>query len=64
LPTYSPNLNPIEEAFSKAKGILRKAEARPLESLFETTAGALSALSEEDARGFFWHCGYPTRRAH
>ena len=35
LPPYSPDLNPIEEAFSKVKGILRKAEARTREALVE-----------------------------
>ena len=58
LPAYSPDLNPIEEAFSKAKGILKKAKARTLQALFEATATALSAVGEEDARGFFGHCGY------
>ena len=60
LPAYSPDLNPIEEAFSKAKGILKKAKARTLQALFEATATALSAVGEEDARGFFGHCGYLT----
>ncbi len=64
LPAYSPDLNPIEEAFSKAKGILRKAKARTLEALFEATARALRAVGEEDARGFFGHCGYLMPRAH
>jgi transposase len=65
LPSYSPDLNPIEEAFfSKAKGILKKAKARTLDALFEATAEALSAVGEQDARGFFGHCGYPAPRAH
>ena len=64
LPAYSPDLNPIEEAFSKAKGILKKAKARTLQALFEATARALSAVSEEDARGFFGHCGYPATQDH
>lgn len=58
LPPYSPDLNPIEEAFSKIKGILRKAEARTREVLVEALGSALSSVSEEDARGFFEHCGY------
>jgi transposase len=64
LPAYSPDLNPIEEAFSKAKGILKKAKARTLQALFEATARALSAVGEEDARGFFGHCGYPATQDH
>jgi transposase len=58
LPSYSPDLNPIEEAFSKIKGIVRKAEARTKESLVEAIGWALSAVSSEDARAFFEHCGY------
>jgi transposase len=64
LPSYSPDMNPIEEAFSKVKGILRKAKARTLEALFEATAQALSMLSADDARGYFEHCGYSTSQDH
>jgi transposase len=58
LPPYSPDLNPIEEAFSKVKGILRKAESRRREALVEAIGGAISAVTAKDARGFFEHCGY------
>jgi len=58
LPSYSPDFNPIEEAFSKIKGLIRKAEARSREALLEAMAMAISALSCEDACGFFEHCGY------
>ena len=62
LPSYSPDFNPIEEAFSKIKGLIRKAEARTREgtreALVEAIASALSAVTTEDARGFFEHCGY------
>ena len=58
LPPYSPDFNPIEQAFSKIKGILRRAEARARESLIEAMGLALSAVSARDARGFFGHCGY------
>jgi transposase len=64
LPAYSPDFNPIEEAFSKVKAVLRRAKARVLEALFEVTEEALSAVSSEDARGYFGHCGYTTPRAH
>ncbi|MEW6637550.1 MAG: IS630 family transposase [Actinomycetota bacterium] len=63
LPAYSPDLNPIEEAFSKVKAILKKAKARTLDALFEATHRALGAVRSEDARGFFGHCGYATHRA-
>jgi transposase len=58
LPPYSPDLNPIEQAFSKVKGLLRRAEARTRESLIEAMGRALEAVSGRDARGFFGHCGY------
>jgi transposase len=64
LPSYSPDLNPIEEAFSKVKNLIRKAKARTLEALFAVTARALEAVSEEDARGFFDDCGYDASRDH
>jgi len=58
LPSYSPDFNPIEEAFSKIKGLLRKVEARSREALLEAIGAAISAISARDARGFFEHCGY------
>ena len=58
LPSYSPDLNPIEEAFSKIKGLVRKAQARTREALVEAIGSALSAVTSEDIRGFFEHCGY------
>jgi transposase len=64
LPSYSPDMNPIEEAFSKVKALLRKAKARTLEALFEATAEALRAVSADDARGYFEHCGYSTPQDH
>ncbi len=61
LPPYSPDFNPIEEAFAKIKGILRKAEARTREALVEAMGSAISAISSQDAWGFFNHCGYDTQ---
>jgi transposase len=58
LPPYSPDFNPIEEAFSKVKRILRKIGARGKETLIEAMGRALGAVSIEDVRGFFAHCGY------
>lgn len=59
LPPYSPDLNPIEEAFSKLKSLLRRARARTHEALIEAMGRALDAVSTKDTRGFFEHCGYP-----
>jgi transposase len=58
LPSYSPDFNPIEEAFSKIKNLIRKVEARSRETLLETIGAAISALSAQEARGFFEHCDY------
>jgi transposase len=58
LPAYSPDLNPIEEAFSKLKALLRKAGARTREALMEAMGRALDAVTADDARGFFEHRGY------
>jgi transposase len=58
LPPYSPDLNPIEEAFSKLKALLRKAGARAQEALLEAMGRALDAMTASDARGFFEHRGY------
>ncbi len=64
LPSYSPDMNPIEGAFSKVKALLRKAKARTLEALFEATSQALRAVSADDARGYFEHCGYEIPQDH
>jgi transposase len=58
LPPYSPDYSPIEEAFSKIKGLLRKAQARSREALIEALGAAISAVTAQDAWGFFKHCGY------
>jgi transposase len=58
LPPYSPDLNPVEQAFSKVEGLLRKIEARTREALIEAMGRALEAVTVRNVRGFFWHCGY------
>jgi transposase len=58
LPAYSPDLNPIEEAFAKIKNLLRKAAARSKETLLDAIGAALSAITAEDVQGFFEHAGY------
>ncbi len=58
LPPYSPDYNPIEEAFAKVKNLLRDAAARTKEALVEAIGVALSAVTAADARGFFEHAGY------
>ncbi len=58
VPSYSPDLNPIEEAFSKIKALVRKAGARGREALVEAIGRALAAVTPEDAAGWFAHAGY------
>ena len=58
LPPYSPDLNPIEEAFSKVKSALKKIQARTREALVEATGRALDTITRRDLRGFYADCGY------
>jgi transposase len=58
LPAYSPDLSPIEEAFSKVKTVLRRIGARTRESLYEALEYAVTTVTAHDARGWFRHCGY------
>lgn len=63
LPPYSPDLNPIEEAFSKAKTFLRSAAPRTLEDHSTAIWAALRTITPQDAAGWFAHGGYfPGRR--
>jgi len=61
LPPYSPELNPIEEAWSKMKSVLRVAKARAAEALVDALDAALSAISANDCTGWFTHAGYVAR---
>jgi transposase len=58
LPAYSPDLTPIEEAFSKLKTWLRRLGARTREALEAAIAEALEQITTQNAHGWFWHCGY------
>ena len=58
LPPYSPDFNPIEEAFSKVKGILPKTAATSREALVKATGMALDAVTTGDRRGLSEYCGY------
>lgn len=61
LPSYSPDLNPIEQAFSKLKGLLRQAQARTREALEAAIAVAISSITSSDAHGWLRNCGYLAR---
>ncbi len=61
LPPYSPELNPIEEAWSKVKSILRTAKARVVDALVVALGDALSAVTKSDCVGWFTHAGYEAK---
>jgi transposase len=56
-PSYSPELNPIELAWSKVQELLRSAKARTIDELNAAMKAAIGAVSESDAAGWFAHCG-------
>jgi transposase len=58
LPPYSPDLNPIENMWSKVKSLLRSAAARTYEALQRAVWDALDAVTPGDCFGFFRNCGY------
>jgi transposase len=58
LPSYSPDFNPIEQAWSKVKPVLRSAKARTMEELEQAIAEALAAITPQNASAWFAHCGY------
>lgn len=58
LPSYSPDFSPIEQAFAKLKALWRRANVRTVETLIDTIASSLSAVSSQDAVNFFRDCGY------
>jgi transposase len=58
LPPYSPDVNPIEKAWSKFKQFLRSAKARTAEALDQAVTAALETITAENAKAWFRHCGY------
>jgi len=60
LPPYSPDLNPIEQAFAKFKAALRKAAERTREALWQTIGRTLERYSPKECRNFFNQAGYAT----
>ncbi len=58
LPPYSPDLNPIENCWSKVKTILRSLKPRTLEELLDALVEAFSSITIDNILGWFTHCGY------
>jgi transposase len=61
LPPYSPDLNPIENIFSKAKQLLRSLACRTREALWQAMQGVLDQITSADAANCFQHCQYTLR---
>lgn len=59
LPPYSPDLNPIEQAFAKLKQLVRSAAPRTRETLWNTLGSAVGCFSNKDCWNFFANAGYP-----
>jgi transposase len=58
LPSYSPDLNPIEQVFAKLKALLRAAAARTTEALWAAVGRLLASISPAECARYFAHCGY------
>jgi transposase len=58
LPTYSPDLNPIEHGWSKVKALLRSLKPRTLPDLLDALGEAFASITLHDILGWFRHCGY------
>ena len=58
LPPYSPDFNPIENAFAKLKALLRKAEARTRDDLWDAISSALKHFSAQECANYFNAAGY------
>jgi transposase len=58
LPTYSPDLNPIEHCWAKVKSRLRSLKPRTLPDLLDALAEAFASITRHDILGWFRHCGY------
>ena len=61
LPPYSPDFNPIENAFSKLKALLRKAAARTVDQLWSAIANAIDAYTPQECANYFTAAGYDAR---
>lgn len=61
LPPYSPDLNPIEQAFAKLKALLRKAAARTVEDLWDAIAQAIEQFPPDECRNYINNSGYGSR---
>jgi transposase len=61
LPPYSPDLNPIEQLFSKIKAIIRSAGSRTVETLWSSIENIMNTICPSQCTNFIRHCGYKIR---
>lgn len=61
LPPYSPDLNPIENAFSKLKGLVKSAGQRTIAGLWDVVGQLIDQFSSEECSNYFSHCGYDSK---
>ena len=61
LPPYSPDLNPIENAFSKLKGLVKSAGKRTIAGLWDVVGQLIDQFSSEECSNYFRHCGYDSK---
>ncbi len=61
LPSYSPDLNPLEQAFAKLKALLRHAAERSIEALWQTIGRLLDRFTPDECRNYFENAGYASR---
>lgn len=59
LPPYSPDFNPIENAFSKLKALLKKFKERTVDGLWKRIGSLIELFTPSECRNYFRHCGYP-----
>ena len=60
LPPYSPDLNPIEQMWSKVKAVLRRLARRTTKALYRAVGHALRQVTADECRNYFANCGYAT----
>jgi transposase len=58
LPSYSPDLNPIEQLFAKLKAVIRQLAPRSREALFQTIGYAIQQVSPAECANYFANAGY------
>lgn len=58
LPAYSPDLNPIENAYSTLKALMRKSGARTVDALAKLVGRSIKAFTPSECRSYFGHAGY------